>query len=32
MLEVTDLRVSYGQSEVIHGMSLRAGAEGDPTR
>jgi len=24
MLEVTDLRVSYGQSEVIHGMSLRA--------
>jgi urea transport system ATP-binding protein len=24
MLEVTDLRVSYGQSEVIHGLSLRA--------
>src|SRR3954451_11804487 len=24
MLEVTDLRVSYGQSEVIHGVSLRA--------
>jgi urea transport system ATP-binding protein len=23
MLEVTDLRVSYGQSEVIHGLSLR---------
>jgi urea transport system ATP-binding protein len=24
MLEVTDLHVSYGQSEVIHGLSLRA--------
>ena len=24
MLEVTDLRVAYGQSEVIHGISLRA--------
>ncbi len=24
MLEVSDLRVSYGQSEVIHGLSLRA--------
>jgi urea transport system ATP-binding protein len=24
MLEVTDLHVSYGQSEVIHGISLRA--------
>ena len=24
MLEVSDLRVSYGQSEVIHGLSLKA--------